>query len=168
VEIAKFEKIGQRFFHMANYEWRYSPACAPEYRVPGSVSFPQQSICFTPPLPHGDKKSYLYRPEATAGVQAKCHPNFYFCVLLFRSEVLIQMLEALERKRAELMREVHAVTAAIKAYADTLSRGHANTVKKAGTTKKVSKKHTMSAATKKKLSLAAKARWAKVNAKKAS
>jgi vacuolar-type H+-ATPase subunit D/Vma8 len=90
------------------------------------------------------------------------------------------MLEQLERKRAELMREVHAVTAAIKAYAETLTNGHANVAKKVETTK-VSKKHTMSAATakvakgrtmsaatKKKLSLAAKARWAKVNAKKAS
>ena len=75
------------------------------------------------------------------------------------------MLQELERKRAELMREVHAVTAAIKAYAETLSKGHASVVKKGGTTK-VGKGHTMSAATKKKLSLAAKARWAKINAKK--
>jgi hypothetical protein len=71
------------------------------------------------------------------------------------------MLEQLERKRAELMREVHAV----KAYAETLSKGHASVVKK-GATK--SQQRPMSAATKKKLSLAAKARWAKINAKKAS
>jgi len=77
------------------------------------------------------------------------------------------MLEQLERKRAELMREVHAVTAAIKAYGETLTNGHANVAKKVET-KKVAKGHPMSAATKKKLSLAAKARWAKVNAKKAS
>jgi hypothetical protein len=78
------------------------------------------------------------------------------------------MLEQLERKRAELMREVQAVTAAIKAYAGTLTNGHARVVKKVESTKKVSKGRPMSAATKKKLSLAAKARWAKVNAKKAS
>jgi hypothetical protein len=75
------------------------------------------------------------------------------------------MLEQLERKRAELMREVHAVNAAIKAYAETLSKGHASVVKK-GATKP--QQRPMSAATKKKLSLAAKARWAKITAKKAS
>jgi hypothetical protein len=77
------------------------------------------------------------------------------------------MLQELERKRAELMREVHAVSAAIKAYAETIGNGHAGGVKK-GRTTKLGKKRTMSAATKKKLSLAAKARWAKVNAKKTS
>ena len=77
------------------------------------------------------------------------------------------MLEELERKRAELMREVHAVSAAIKAYAQTIGQHQKGTVKKVGTTK-LGKKRTMSAATKRKLSLAAKARWAKVNAKKAS
>ena len=75
------------------------------------------------------------------------------------------MLQELERKRAELMREVHAVSAAIKAYAETISNGYTGGVKK-GQTTKLSKKRTMSAATKRKLSLAAKARWAKVNAKK--
>jgi hypothetical protein len=89
-------------------------------------------------------------------------------VLLFRPEELTDMLEQLERKRAELMREVRAVTAAIKAYADTLSKGHAGVVKKGGKTKTATKGRPMSAATKKKLSLAAKARWAKMNAKKAS
>jgi len=73
------------------------------------------------------------------------------------------MLEELERKRAELMREVHAVGAAIKAYAKTI--GHSGGVKKTRTTK-LGKKRPMSAVTKRKLSLAAKARWAKVNAKK--
>jgi hypothetical protein len=73
------------------------------------------------------------------------------------------MLEELEKRRADLMREVHAVSAAIKAYAKTI--GHAGKVKK-GRTAKLGKKRHMSAATKKKLSLAAKARWAKVNAKK--
>jgi hypothetical protein len=77
------------------------------------------------------------------------------------------MLQELERKRAELMREVHAVSAAIKAYAETIGQPHASAVKKGRTKSKPSKRH-MSAATKKKLSLAAKARWAKVNAKKAS
>jgi vacuolar-type H+-ATPase subunit D/Vma8 len=77
------------------------------------------------------------------------------------------MLEELERKRAELMREVHAVSAAIKAYAETIVQHQTSAVKKGGTTK-AGKKHTMSAATKKKLSLAAKARWAKINAKKGS
>jgi hypothetical protein len=75
------------------------------------------------------------------------------------------MLEQLERKRAELMREVHAVTAAIKAYAEILSKGHAAVVKKVATKPQ---QRPMSAATKKKLSLAAKSRWAKINAKKAS
>jgi ribosomal protein L3 len=74
------------------------------------------------------------------------------------------MLQELERKRAELMREVHAVGAAIKAYAETIGNGHAGGVKKGRTTK--SGKRHMSAATKRKLSLSAKARWAKVNAKK--
>ena len=77
------------------------------------------------------------------------------------------MLEELERKRAELMREVHAVTAAIKAYAETIGNGYARAVKNGQQKTKPSKRH-MSAATKRKLSLAAKARWAKVNAKKAS
>ena len=76
------------------------------------------------------------------------------------------MLQELERKRAELMREVHAVSAAIKAYAKTIGNGYARGVKKGRTTMKLSKKRHMSAATKRKLSLAAKARWAKVNAKK--
>jgi hypothetical protein len=75
------------------------------------------------------------------------------------------MLQELERKRAELMREVHAVSAAIKAYAETISNGYTGGVKK-GRTTKLGKKRPMSAATKRKLSLAAKARWAKVNAKK--
>jgi hypothetical protein len=75
------------------------------------------------------------------------------------------MLQELERKREELMREVHAVSAAIKAYAKTISNGYAGGVKK-GRTMKVNKKRTMSAATKRKLSLAAKARWAKIDAKK--
>jgi hypothetical protein len=77
------------------------------------------------------------------------------------------MLEELERKRTQLMQEVHAITAAIKAYAATI--GHTGGVKK-GTKKvetKLGKKRHMSAATKRKLSLAAKERWAKVNAKKA-
>ena len=73
------------------------------------------------------------------------------------------MLEELERKRAELMREVHAVGAAIKAYAQTIGKRNAGGVKKTRTTK--SGKRHMSAATRRKLSLAAKARWAKVNAK---
>jgi hypothetical protein len=77
------------------------------------------------------------------------------------------MLQELERKRAELMREMHAVSAAIKAYVKTLGNGHAGVVKK-GRTTKLGKKRSMSVATKRKLSLAAKARWAKVNAKKAS
>ena len=76
------------------------------------------------------------------------------------------MLQELERKRAELMREVHAVSAAIKAYAETIGKGYASAGKNGGTKSKSTKRH-MSAATKKKLSLAAKARWAKVNAKKA-
>jgi hypothetical protein len=76
------------------------------------------------------------------------------------------MLEELERKRAELMRELHAVGAAIKAYAETIGQHHKGAVKKTETTK--SGKRHMSAATKRKLSLAAKARWAKLNAKKAS
>jgi ribosomal protein L3 len=71
------------------------------------------------------------------------------------------MLQELERKRAELMREVHAVSAAIKAYASTIGKGHAGGVKK-GRITKLGKKRTMSAATKKKLSIVAKARWAKV------
>ncbi|MDX6713292.1 MAG: hypothetical protein QOH96_4308 [Blastocatellia bacterium] len=77
------------------------------------------------------------------------------------------MLQELERKRAELMREVHAVSAAIKAYAETIGQHQKSTVKN-GRPKTKSGKRTMSAATKKKLSLAAKARWAKVNAKKGS
>jgi hypothetical protein len=77
------------------------------------------------------------------------------------------MLQELERKRAELMREVHAVSAAIKAYAETIGQNHKVAVKN-GRPKTKSGKRTMSAATKRKLSLAAKARWAKVNAKKAS
>ena len=76
------------------------------------------------------------------------------------------MLQELERKRAELMREVHAVSAAIKAYAETIGKGYARAGKNGRTKSKSTKRH-MSAATKKKLSLAAKARWAKVNAKKA-
>jgi hypothetical protein len=75
------------------------------------------------------------------------------------------MLEELERKRNELMRELRAIGAAISAYASTIS--HPSAVKK-GSKKvaaKVVKRH-MSAATKRKLSLAAKARWAKVHAKK--
>jgi hypothetical protein len=75
------------------------------------------------------------------------------------------MLQELERKRAELMREVHAVSAAIKAYAETIGKGDAAGVKNGRTKAKSGKRH-MSAATKRKLSLAAKARWAKVNAKK--
>ncbi len=77
------------------------------------------------------------------------------------------MLEELERKRAELMRELHAVGAAIKAYAETIGQHHKGAVKNGRTKTKSGKRH-MSAATKKKLSLAAKARWAKVNAKKGS
>jgi hypothetical protein len=77
------------------------------------------------------------------------------------------MLEELERKRAELMREVHAVSAAIKAYAETFGKQNTSAVK-TGRTKTKSRKRTMSAATKRKLSLAAKARWAKINSKKAS
>jgi hypothetical protein len=77
------------------------------------------------------------------------------------------MLQELERKRAELLREVHAVSAAIKAYAETIGQNHKVAVNN-DRTKTKSRKRTMSAATKKKLSLAAKARWAKVNAKKAS
>ena len=75
------------------------------------------------------------------------------------------MLEELERRRADLMREVHAVGAALKAYARTI--GHAPEVK-TGTKKIGAKvaKRPMSAATKRKLSLAAKQRWAKVKAKK--
>ena len=73
------------------------------------------------------------------------------------------MLQELERKRAELMREVHAVSAAIKAYAETIGQHQTVPIKKSATKQK---KRTMSAATKKKLSLAAKARWAKINAKK--
>jgi hypothetical protein len=76
------------------------------------------------------------------------------------------MLQELERKRAELMRELHAVGAAIKAYAETIGQHSKSAVKKTRTTK--SGKRHMSAATKRKLSLAAKARWAKVNAKKGS
>ena len=76
------------------------------------------------------------------------------------------MLQELERKRAELMREVHAVSAAIKAYAETIGQHQKGAVKN-GRTKAKSHKRTMSTATKRKLSLAAKARWAKVNAKKA-
>jgi hypothetical protein len=75
------------------------------------------------------------------------------------------MLQELERKRAELMREVHAVSAAIKAYAKTIGNGYAGGAKK-GRTMKLSKKRHMSAATKRKISIAAKARWAKVNVKK--
>jgi hypothetical protein len=78
------------------------------------------------------------------------------------------MLEELERKRAELMRELRAIGAAIKAYADAVSQSQPVAV--ATKTKKVEpnvrKRRKMSAATKKKLSLAAKARWAKVTAKK--
>jgi hypothetical protein len=77
------------------------------------------------------------------------------------------MLEELERKRAELMREVHAVSAAIKAYAETIGQPHASAVKNGRTKTKLSKRH-MSAATKRKLSLAAKARWVKIKSKKAS
>ena len=75
------------------------------------------------------------------------------------------MLEELERRRADLMREVHAVGAAIKAYVATI--GHTDDVKK--DTKKIAakvEKRPMSAATKRKHSLAAKQRWAKVKAKK--
>ena len=75
------------------------------------------------------------------------------------------MLEELERRRTELTRELHAVGAAIKAYVATI--GHTGGVKKE--TKKVEAKvakRPMSAATKRKLSLAAKERWAKINAKK--
>jgi hypothetical protein len=75
------------------------------------------------------------------------------------------MLQELEQRRAELMREIHAVTAAIKAYAETITKGHSAPVKKTATKPQ---KRTMSAATKKKLSLAAKARWAKIHGKKAS
>jgi len=78
----------------------------------------------------------------------------------------ISMLQELERKRTELMQEVHAITAAIKAYAETIGQHHAGAVKK-GPTTKLGKKRPMSAATKRKLSLAAKQRWAKINAKKA-
>ena len=74
------------------------------------------------------------------------------------------MLEELERKRAELMTELRAVGAAIKAYATTIGKRNTGVVKRTRTTK--SGKHHMSAATKRKLSLAAKARWAKVNSKK--
>jgi hypothetical protein len=77
------------------------------------------------------------------------------------------MLQELERKRAELMREVHAVSAAIKAYAEAFGKQNTSAVKTGRTKTKSGKRH-MSAATKRKLSLAAKARWAKVNAKKAS
>jgi hypothetical protein len=73
------------------------------------------------------------------------------------------MLAELEQRRVQLMRELRAVGAAIKAYAKTI--GHKGTVKK-GRRMKLGKKRPMSAATKRKLSLAAKARWAKVNAKK--
>ena len=73
------------------------------------------------------------------------------------------MLQELERKRAELTRELHAVGAAIKAYVATI--GHSGGVKKTRTTK-LGKKRPMSVATKRKLSLAAKQRWAKINAKK--
>jgi hypothetical protein len=76
------------------------------------------------------------------------------------------MLQELERKRAELMREVHAGSAARKPDAETIGQHHASAVKNGRTKTKPSKRH-MSAATKRKLSLAAKARWAKVNAKKA-
>jgi hypothetical protein len=64
-----------------------------------------------------------------------------------------------------LMREVRAVSAAIKAYAETIGQNHPSAIKN-GRTKTKSRKRTMSAATKRKLSLAAKARWTKVNAKK--
>ena len=72
------------------------------------------------------------------------------------------MLEELERRRAELMREFHAVGAAIKAYVQTIS----NSGEVEDTNKVAAKvaKRPMSAATKRKLSLAAKQRWAKVNA----
>jgi hypothetical protein len=43
------------------------------------------------------------------------------------------MLEELEKRRTELMREVHAVSAAIKAYAKTI--GHTSKVKKGRTAK---------------------------------
>ena len=43
-------------------------------------------------------------------------------MLLCRLEELTEMLQELERKRAELMREVHAVSAAIKAYAETIGQ----------------------------------------------
>jgi hypothetical protein len=73
------------------------------------------------------------------------------------------MIAELEQRRVELMRELRAVGAAIKAYAKTI--GHRGAIKKAPTTKTGKKRH-MSAATERKLSLAAKQRWAKVNAKK--
>jgi ribosomal protein L3 len=87
-------------------------------------------------------------------------------MLVFLSGDPTDMLQELERKRAELMREVHAVSAAIKAYAETIGKGYAGAVKNGRTKSKPSKRH-MSAATKRKLSLAAKARWAKINSKKA-
>jgi hypothetical protein len=77
----------------------------------------------------------------------------------------ISMLLELERKRTELMQELHAVGAAIKAYTKTIGQHHSSKVKKSPTAKLGKKRH-MSAATKRKLSLAAKQRWAKINAKK--
>jgi hypothetical protein len=55
VEIASLQKIGQRFFHMASYEWRYSPVCIPEYPRPHSEAAPEQSSCVPRPLPQGIK-----------------------------------------------------------------------------------------------------------------
>lgn len=70
------------------------------------------------------------------------------------------MLQELESRRKELMREVRAVAAAIEAYAKTIGKGSTRVKKVAAT--KLGKRRHMSAATKRKLSLAAKARWAKV------
>jgi vacuolar-type H+-ATPase subunit D/Vma8 len=43
----------------------------------------------------------------------------------------ISMLQELERKRTELMQEVHAITAAIKAYAETIGQHHAGALRRA-------------------------------------
>jgi hypothetical protein len=56
VEIDKFEKIGQRFFHMAIYEWRYSPVCIPEYPRPHSEAAAEQSYCVLRPLTQATKE----------------------------------------------------------------------------------------------------------------
>src|ERR1700722_6665478 len=50
-------------------------------------------------------------------------------MLVFLSGDPTDMLQELEGKRAELMREVHAVSAAIKAYAETIGQHHASAVK---------------------------------------